>query len=467
MDKDFVIENGTLLRYQGKHKEIVIPEEVITINSNAIRNIDKVILNSNCKKICKSGIDANELIIPIDSKLSIVEECAISQTRTPIALPDGIKVMNGFLPSISRIPRNVQTIKKTAMFNNQINPRTDQIFYLPDSLRKIEERALNHCGTYYTKQRKPLDGWKIDNIIEDKIAFNIIDETIYDEDDFKYVLCEDEYGKYAAIVSIPFKPLVIIPESIKGYVVRVVIFNSVKYENSTIIPALYVSKHVSQISNLWQGVTLIGNNFNIKLQENQDFLKLKEKGLVHENIDIKDLRHEFGYYFATSSSGAILLRYDGDERKSIVIPESINGTKVIDVSKEAFEFLQGEVEFIKYPLSCKIPERSKVSKNNMSPILVNEEKVQGDYIFNYFNKSLKILGYYNYKGFKMIHIKDVDEEGYVIYKLEHCIIHEGVIEPPTKVNGFKVLGVNCRLLSDSGMDFEMAKNYFRILKKLY
>ena len=38
MKKEFLIENGALIKYEGKSDEVIIPDEVTVINSYAINS---------------------------------------------------------------------------------------------------------------------------------------------------------------------------------------------------------------------------------------------------------------------------------------------------------------------------------------------------------------------------------------------------------------------------------------------
>ena len=467
MKKDFLIENGALLKYEGSSQDIVIPDEVTAINSFAIKSAKRVVLNSNCKKICKNAIgNVDELVIPQDSKLTVIEENAIAKTLKPVWLPDGIKVLNEGLPHIANLPRKLQTIKKYALFTFSKGPK-NVIYYLPESLKKIEG-GLNHSkNVFITKFSKPLEGWNIPDYEIDNVVFNVIDETIYEDGDFKYVVCEDDNGLYASIVSIPEKPFVIIPEKIGNYLVKVVCFEAKEIGNNKALPALYISKHVYQVSCIWADPILIGDSFNEKLVTNKEFVKLKESNNVYGGIKREDLKHNSDYYYVSKPNGITLLCYDGEETKEIYIPDEIDGEIVLDVAPEAFQFLQGKIDFIKYPESSRYPSFSKMLRDNHDKVLVNKHKVFDNPIFNYCNKSVEILDYVEKDGFKMLHIKDVDEEGYVIVELDYSVREKEIMNPPTSVNGLKVLGISCTLLKKNCMNSEMAKRYYSIYKKLY
>ena len=475
MKKEFIIENGALIKYEGKNDEVVIPDEVTVINSYAIRSAKKVVLNSNCKKICKHAIgDLHELIIPSDSKLSIIESNAIGYGRDtiPIVLPDGIKVLNEGMPPIANLPKKLQTIKRFAFLAFEDSTK-NIIYYLPETLKKIEH-GLNGRSIYITKNNKPLDGWNIESYEIDNVVFNVADETIYEDGEFKYVICKDENGPYVAIVSIPLKPFVFIPEKIKDYFVKVVCFAPDEVESNKIIPALYVSKYVFQISYLWGNHVLIGDEFNEKITSNKGFAELEESGNVRRGIKREEIKYGDNFYYISKPEGITLLSYDGVESKVVYSPDKIDGEDVTDVVGEAFQFLQGKVDFIKYPGRCKFPRWSKVMHDNHSTIMVNkhivfdEPTINPCFIAGATNEcSAEIVDYAEQNGFKMIHIKDVDEEGYVIIDLDRSVKEKQIMNPPTKVNNLKVLGISWRLLQKDYMNSEMAKRYYSIYKKLY
>ena len=154
---NFVIENGTLLQYKGKSLDIIIPDEVTTINSDAIKESKRIILNNNCRKICKHAIGTiaglkgsnysiDEIIVSKDSKLKIVEEYAFPKTSIPISLPDGIKVLNASRASLKYIPPKTQHIKIHAIANH------NDILYLPESVLKIDEFGLGTKNVFLTKK---------------------------------------------------------------------------------------------------------------------------------------------------------------------------------------------------------------------------------------------------------------------------------------------------------------------------
>lgn len=479
MKKEFLIENGALIKYEGKSDEVIIPDEVTVINSYAIKSAKKVVLNSNCKKICKNAIgepyhSLHELVIPSDSKLTIIEDGAIQYgaDTKPVILPDGIKVLNGGMPPIANLPKKLQTIKRFA-FSVFKDSTKNIIYYLPETLKKIED-GLNGRSIFITKNNKPLDGWNIHNYEFDNVVFNVVDETIYEDGEFKYVVCEDENGPYVAIVSIPLKPFVIIPEKIKDYFVKVVCFVPDEVGTNKVIPTLYVSKHVFQISDLWANPVLIGDEFNEKITSNKNFTKLEESGNAHKGIKREEIKHGGNFYYISKPEGITLLSYDGDESKVVYIPDEIDGEVVTDVAGEAFQFLQGKVDFIKYPERCEFPRWAKVMHDNRRTIMVNKNTVFDDPIINPCFKagntrecSAEIIDFVEQNGFKMIHIKDVDEEGYVIIDLDYSVREKQIMNPPTKVNNLKVLGISWSLLQKYYMNSEMAKRYYSIYKKLY
>lgn len=474
MKKEFLIENGALIKYEGTSDEVIIPDEVTTINSYAIKSVKRVFLNSNCKKICEHAIGdfyhpLYELVIPLDSKLSVIEENAIAygDDTKPIILPEGVKVLNGGMAPIANLPKKLQTIKRYA-FSVFDHYTKNIVYYLPETLRKIEN-GLNRKSIYITRNSKPLDGWNIDDNEINNIIFNVVDETIYEDGEFKYVVCEDGNGSYAAIVSIPPKPFVIIPEKIKDYIVKVVCFVPDEVGTTKAMPTLYVSKHVFQISNLKANPILIGDVFNEMIISNKYFSMLKENGNAYCGIKREKIKHGGNFYYISKPEGITLLTYDGGESKAIYIPDEIDGKVVTNVAAEAFNFLEGKVDFIKYPDRCEFPLWT-----NRETIMVNNHIVFDNPIINPCFKtgnmrecSAEIIDYVEKNGFKMIHIKDVDEEGYVIIGLDHFVKEKEIMNPPTKVNNLKVLGIMWSLLNNYHMNSEMVKRYYSIYKKMY
>ncbi len=463
--KDFTIKNGTLIRYIGKSLEVVVPEEVTTISSGAIEAAKKVTLNTNCRKICEAGICRygnilEEVVIPTDSKLTNIEKYGIGHVKKPVRLPDGIKVLNSSLASLAYIPPKAVHIKKYAISNN------DDILLLPESVIKIDEDGLNTSCIYLTKNHKKLDEWKLSNH-DWNIVYNIIDGKIYEHDGFKYVLCNDDKEIYVAIVSIPSKPLVIIPEKISGYFVRVVCHPTSGHEY--VAPTIYVSKYVFQLSFLdrYLHFVLLGDMFHLNLSTNDNFIWLNSKGNVICNIKPEEIKHNNNYYYVEKSSGIILITYVGQETTEIYIPETINKKPVVQIALDVFQVNNKHIiKFIKYPPNIKAPDFPVVAMQDRVVLASNSELFYSP-IFNYCNKSLEILDYKEKDGFKMLHIKDVDEEGYVIIGLDRSIIRNAVTNPPRKINGFKVLGISSKLFNDYYLTPEMASYYYSIYKRLY
>ena len=472
MKKEFLIEDGVLIKYEGSSRDIVIPDEVTIINPKAISSARKIVLNANCKKICEGAIydrshSFEELVIPQDSKLSIIEKNAIygNMSTKPVVLPDNIKVFNEGLPPVANLPRKLQTIKRFA-FSLFHETTKGIIYYMPETLKKIEN-GCSGKNIFITRNNKPLEGWNIPSYEIDNVVFSVIDETIYEEGGFKYVICQDEDGVYAAIVSIPLRPFVIIPETIGNYIVKVVSFIPDEIGINKIMPTLYISKHVFQISFLYQNPIILGEEFSKKLSSKRDFINLKQSGNVFSGIKRSDIKHDKDFYYVSNPNGVTLLCYDGEETKRIYIPDEINGMPVTEIATEAFQFLQGKVDFIKYPEACEFPSWAKVMRDNRKTIMVNSHGVFNDPIINHYNKSATILGYEEKDGFKMLHIKDVDEEGYVIVDLDYSVKEKMVMNPPTRVNNLKVLGISYELLNKRYMNSEMAKRYYSIYKKIY
>ena len=186
MKKEFLIEDGVLIKYEGSSRDIVIPDEVTVINSHAISSARKIVLNANCKKICEGAIydrshSFEELVIPQDSKLSIIEKNAIygNMSTKPVVLPDNIKVFNEGLPPVANLPRKLQTIKRFA-FSPFRNDTKGIIYYMPETLKKIED-GCSGKNIFITRNSRPLEGWNIPSYEIDNVVFNVIDETIYDE----------------------------------------------------------------------------------------------------------------------------------------------------------------------------------------------------------------------------------------------------------------------------------------------
>lgn len=470
MKKEFLIEDGTLLKYEGKSKDILIPDEVTVINSYAIENVERVVLNSNCKKLCKWAIrgDIHEIVIPEDSKLSIIEERAIQDTpRTkPVVLPDNIKVLNEGMPPLRNLPKKLQSIKKRA-FSMFKELTKDVIYFMPETLNKIED-GLNIAGNIFlTKNHQKPEGWNIPNYEKDCIVYNVIDEAIYEEDGYKYVICEDKDGEYSAIVAVPHKSLLIIPEKLGGKTVKVVCFVPKVFGNDPVMPALYISKNVIQLSYLHKRPMLIGDTFSKEISANHDFIELKEKGIVIEGIKKDDLKFADDFYYLDKPEGISVLRYVGDKTSTIVIPEEIDGKTIVSVNPRAFQFITERINFIRFPLSCEQPDHLVLSQFYHHPDFANKYHLFSLDIFNVFNESLEIMDYVVQDGFGMVHIKDIDEEGYVIVALDKDFKMKQTMNPPTKINGLKVLGIFSGLLHSYYMNSEVAKRYYSIYKKLY
>ena len=256
--------------------------------------------------------------------------------------------------------------------------------------------------------------------------------------------------------------------------VKVVCFVPAEVGTNSVMPTLYVSKHVIQISYLWSNPILIGDEFNEKITSDNNFTKIKNNGNVYSGIKREDIKHSNSYYYVSKPNGISLLCYDGKEDKVIYIPDEINGEPVVGVAGEAFQFLQGKVDFIKYPEKCGLPIWPKVLHANHKTIMANKYMIFDEPTINHCYKASgisdfrsEILDYVEQNGFKMLHIKDVDEEGYVIVGLDYSVREKQIMNPPTEVNNLKVLGISGRLLKSHYMNSGMAKRYYSIYKKIY
>lgn len=471
MKKEFIIEDGALLKYEGKSKDILIPDEVTVINSYAIENAERVVLNSNCKKLCKFAIrgDIHEVVIPEDSKLSIIEDRAIADSPRikPVVLPDNIKVLNEGMPPLANLPKKLQSIKKFA-FTVYKESTKDIIYFMPETLNKIENGLTIASNIFLTKNHQKPEGWNIPNFEKDCIIYNVIDETIREEDGYKYVICEDKDGVYSAIVAVPHKSLLIIPEKLGGKTVKVVCFIPDHVGSTTpVLPTLYISKDVIQLSYLHKRPMVIGDTFSKEISANPDFIEAKEEGIIIEGIKKDDLKFADDFYYLDKPEGISVLRYDGDKTNTIVIPEDINGKAITSVNPRAFQFITERIDFIRFPLSCEQPDHLVLSQFNHHPDFANKRHLFSLDIFNVFNESLEIMDYVAQDGFGMVHIKDIDEEGYVIVALDNDFKMKQTMNPPTNVNGLKVLGIFSGLLDSYHMNSETAKRYYSIYKKLY
>ncbi len=126
---DFVIENGTLVAYTGNETEITLPDEVITIGSNAFSGaenasgITTITLNSDIKNIDEKafeGISAlNKINIPESNDNFIFTDGVLMATDGSINFslsPEGDIDVNKFIDTIRIMENNVDFIGKRTTF---------------------------------------------------------------------------------------------------------------------------------------------------------------------------------------------------------------------------------------------------------------------------------------------------------------------------------------------------------------
>lgn len=126
---DFVIENGTLVAYTGNETEITLPDEVITIGSNAFSGaenasgITTITLNSDIKNIDEKafeGVSAlNKINIPESNDNFIFTDGVLMATDGSINFslsPEGDIDVNKFIDTIRIMENNVDFIGKRTTF---------------------------------------------------------------------------------------------------------------------------------------------------------------------------------------------------------------------------------------------------------------------------------------------------------------------------------------------------------------
>ena len=129
--EEFEIQNGTLYRYKGKQKNVVIPDNVSIIGENAFygkENIESIVVPSCVKAIKRAAF------------------CFCRKLKH-ISLPEGLETIekSAFALCISLtevvVPQSVTTIGSRAFesCNHVIN------FVLPESLESIEEDTFKGC----------------------------------------------------------------------------------------------------------------------------------------------------------------------------------------------------------------------------------------------------------------------------------------------------------------------------------
>lgn len=150
-EDDFVIEDGTLYEYLGSAREIVIPDGVQEISTNAFFENDGISSVKIPDSVCRIGAWAfygceNLTKIDIPGNLSDIERNAFLETPWYRNLGE-FPTVNGILLGYEgpggcvSIPDGV-TVIRTGAFNNN---GTLKEVTIPDSVTKIEEAAFASC----------------------------------------------------------------------------------------------------------------------------------------------------------------------------------------------------------------------------------------------------------------------------------------------------------------------------------
>ena len=126
---DFVIENGTLVAYTGSETEITLPDEVITIGSNAFAdaenagNITTINLNSGIKNIDEKAFEGasalTQINVPDGNDNFVFADGVLMATDGSINFslsPDGDIDVNKFIDTIRIMESNVDFIGKRSTF---------------------------------------------------------------------------------------------------------------------------------------------------------------------------------------------------------------------------------------------------------------------------------------------------------------------------------------------------------------
>ena len=463
---DFVIRDGVLINYAGSKNKCVLPNNILEIAAGAIRDVDKVIINPECKKLrCDAIYNYLEIEIPNNSKLSILEKEAIRAKRKeikPVKLPDNIKVLNGFLPVIENIPESTQTIKKWAFLYNK-----GQIFYLGENIRKIEQDGLNTDSLYYTKAHQASDIGLEDQYgyYEDKIIFDVIDTKIKEFEGFKYLICKTDGETYASICDIPSKNS-IIPNQIEGLIVKKVYFNVPDFQDTGYL--IIVSDDVEHVSNLGlDGVTLLVNHPNQKLASNRSYQKAVDFNRVINGINLSDLKSSKDYLYTVKNNEAKIIRYQGEESISIVVPEQIDSFKVKEIHRDAFKNIHKTLAYLKIPVGC-----SMEPEHNSGVVIFDKYHIHKNCrnhdMFNSYDTDTEIIECFGEEGVDYFHIKQGSKEGLVAYQ-RTFYLKENKMTLKESIRGLKVIGVNCNFLcfSTNGIspnypiDETIAKTFLR------
>lgn len=146
----FTIQDGVLLKYIGKEPDVVIPDEVTEIATNAIwrRNYAKnIVIPPSVKKLqpyalaeCKS---LEKLVIQADIQIIPEGLCNSCANLREVVLPEGITEIGkkAFHNCISLkeivLPKGITTIGETAFYNCPLFHVT-----IPDSIKVIEDSAF-------------------------------------------------------------------------------------------------------------------------------------------------------------------------------------------------------------------------------------------------------------------------------------------------------------------------------------
>ena len=140
LNRFFVVENGTLIKYNGKSKKITIPSNVITISADAFGEayFEEVTISKNVVEIEENAISADKVVLPEDSMLSKLDDNAIS-TKS-IYLPE-------------KVAKNANVTRETISCN--------MILYRDsyESLSEFVEVDKTKVFPYYKGQATTADGF--------------------------------------------------------------------------------------------------------------------------------------------------------------------------------------------------------------------------------------------------------------------------------------------------------------------
>ena len=178
----FTIQDGVLLKYIGKEPDVVIPDEVTEIATNAIwrRNYAKnIVIPPSVKKLqpyalaeCKS---LEKLVIQADIKVIPEGLCNSCANLREVVLPEGITEIGkkAFHNCISLkeivLPKGITTIGETAFYNCPLFHVT-----IPESIKVIEDSAFRGAPLQEIELPEGIEsiGWSAfcDSLIKEMIV---------------------------------------------------------------------------------------------------------------------------------------------------------------------------------------------------------------------------------------------------------------------------------------------------------